>query len=221
MNHENLNRPRPPATFRVVAVTVCALVAGGLGTWSVASASGPVTRPNSAPPAVPTNAPVVNATTSPEMDRVVVDARPVQLEALPLDGVGARGERPASALVGRPVVLVKTASWCPPCGGDAALEPIESAAAAEPGTQFVVVLHSEPSQRAAALAANVKAPNIRVVSGDHAWGAGVLPADFGSTIPALVRLSTDHAVTRVSVGAPAVAAALAQRSVTGGVATSR
>jgi hypothetical protein len=213
------SRDKRPHTYRRTtrggAAALLVLGIGGIGSWSMSHALGAASSASPVATGVPTNPPIVNATDNREADRPVSDPRPVDvtwLDAMPAArpsvNVGAR-------LAGRPVVLVKTATWCPPCGGDAAVTRIEAAASADPGTEYVVVLHSEPVQRAEALAAAVTAPNLHLVLGDDTSGAGALPAEvgpaFGSTIPAVVRLSAGHAVTRVSVGAAAAQRALENR----------
>lgn len=185
---------------RAASLAAATVALGGVLGWASSAEGAPgAHRPAPAPP-VPINAPVVRAQAIPDTDRAERGGAPIDLSWAPQ----------ASAAQGRPVVLLKTATWCPPCGGRHALTPVEAAAKAAPGTQFVVVLHSEPAETAARIAAGVFAPNVAVLAGDETTGADTLGGEFGSTIPALVRLDASHAVTRVAVGARPVVRALAQ-----------
>lgn len=101
---------------------------------------------------------------------------------------------------GGDAVVLKTASWCLPCGGEDFLAEVRAAAKTNPQTTLVVMLVKETTEVAEQTAADLATvTNVRVVSGELSTGVTEVSKAFGAGLPA-VALVTDDLVIKSGMG---------------------
>lgn len=90
------------------------------------------------------------------------------------------------------VVILKTASWCLPCGGEDYLSSVRAQAKANAATTYVVMLVRVTDTSARQEATALSETNVRVVQGELSAGSAEISKEFGSRIPAMAVVNDGH-----------------------------
>ena len=148
------------------------------------------------------------AARSAEPDPPVGYERPepgVRVDLTNLPAVETAQGRRARALEARRApartVLVATASWCPPCGGERALDPVMSSARKNPHARYEVLLVMEPEESVRRLAVQASAlPNVTIRWVGEPADQAALPERMRLGVPSAAVVSADGLLEAVAVG---------------------